>query len=478
MRPSPISRQQPQTLDTERNDSGSKQARQNNRIKRKAALVALDNINAYNDSLNKASQREVKRRSGQPFNAQKEKIQSEVGPDHGLGVGIVTIDNLETAINSLLYPKAPSPVLDPPIDVGSQPDVFNAPDEEDLSFEISDYLHLDEDDQPESQNAEMDLEREPEANYAALSDNAFQAVGLGVVTGTSDNQEEASSSADYSKRQQDALNHPIDFCSHPEVLSALSEKDFSLDFLDELDFHDENAVPGNQNAEMSSEEELDANHAGLSVNDFQEVEENTSLKKKIGPPMKWTPEMEGKVRDMVQANAELTVKQLHAQLQDWCKNQEPPLTCPSYPSVVKKCAKRSDETRVQWMPEWKDIARELIKANANAVPKLSKLKLYAILKKKCGAPESQSAFPSYESFNKNFLGRNFKHFAWPSELGDMARGVINKYSKHGYKIQYNKLMEEIKENYPSKKQPTLKNFRTFKEKMMKQASVIENETRR
>ncbi|MCX8565387.1 MAG: hypothetical protein ON057_000114 [Glomeribacter sp. 1016415] len=409
---SPILRRQSQKPSTESNDLGSNTIEQTIPRKRTVYLEALKKFRIDTKNLNPEPQRERKRRGVRPT-PQKETIQSGVAPDHGLGVEIVTSDNPEKVSSQLSYSDMQYQAFYQPIEAFfSQPGVSNALDGEDISLEFLTYLQFDD---PESQNAEMNLAGEPEANHAALSDNDFQAIESGVGIGTSDNQDEAGSSLSFYDQQLRALNHPIDFCRQSDVLNALGEEDSFLDFLDEWNLDNENAVSGNQNAVMSSEGESEANHAAPSVNDFQAVEKNTGQQAKL------------------------------------------------------KKAKH-----VKWADKFEEIANNIVKANTNVDPKLSGIKLHARLKAWCNDQTPPLTCPTYDCFNRNYLVRSYKHYKWPLELIAVTHSVINKYPKLGYRRQYKKFMKEIEENYSSKTPPTLKNFRTFIEKMKKSASVIEN----
>ncbi|GAM52319.1 hypothetical protein EBME_0782 [bacterium endosymbiont of Mortierella elongata FMR23-6] len=331
---SPISRRQSQKPSTESNDLGSNTIEQTIPRKRTVYLEALKNFRVDTKNLNPEPQRERKRRGVRPT-PQKETIQSGAAPDHGLGVEIVTSDNPEKVSSQLSYSDMQYQAFYQPIEAFfSQPEVSNASDGEDISLEFLTYLQFDEDDDPKSQNAEMNLAGEPEANHAALSDNDFQAIELGVGIGTSDNQDEAGSSLSFYDQQLRALNHPIDFCRQSDVLNALGEEDSFLDFLDEWNLDNENAVSGNQNAAINSEGESEANHAVPSVNDFQAVEKNTGQQAKLkkAKHVKWADKFEEIASNIVKANTNVNSKlsgiKLHARLKAWCNDQTPPINMP------------------------------------------------------------------------------------------------------------------------------------------------------
>ncbi|GAM53900.1 hypothetical protein [Mycoavidus cysteinexigens] len=432
MHPSSISRRQFQTPVTESKDLSSSLAGRNNTKKRKAFSSALNNINAYNDSLNKASQREVKRRSVRPFNSPKETIQSGVVPDRGLGVGIVTSDNPEKASSQLSYSDMQYQAFYQPIETFCrQPDVLNALREEDFSLDFLEQgVSYHENNQPGSQNAEMSLEGEPEANHAALSDNTFQAVGFGVRTGTSDNREEASSSLSYSDMQYQALYQPIEaFCRQSDALNTLREEGFSLDFLDE---------------------ELEANHAALFVNDFQAVEENTGQQAKLksAKRVKWTDELIEIAEEIIKADAnadrKLNGKELHALLTDWCNDQEPKLAYPGYDSFRRKFLEPS-QTLVQWTDELREIADEIIKANVNAVPKPNGRKLHTLLKDWCNDQEPKLVCPGYSSFLRKFLEQSRETpVKWTDELREIAEEIIKANANADRKLNGRKLHNKLK----------------------------------
>ncbi|MCX8566733.1 MAG: hypothetical protein ON057_001460 [Glomeribacter sp. 1016415] len=181
--------------------------------------------------------------------------------------------------------------------------------------------------------------------------------------------------------------------------------------------------------EMSSEGESEANHAALSVNDFPAVEENASLKRKYGRPEVWTTKLRKIAEELIKANANADPKlngiKLHDKLKAKCVANKPELACPSFESFRLNYLKPSRKSPVRWTTKLRKIAEELIKANANADPKLSGIKLYDKLKARCDAHEPKLACPGYKPFWSEYLKQSHESSArWTPELRKIAVKLI------------------------------------------------------
>ncbi|MCX8566730.1 MAG: hypothetical protein ON057_001457 [Glomeribacter sp. 1016415] len=227
-----------------------------------------------------------------------------------------------------------------------------------------------------------------------------------------------------------------------------------------------------EDCEMSSEGESEASHAALSVNDFQAVEENTSLKRKRGRPEVWTTKLRKIAEELIEANAnadpKLNGRELYDKLKAKCVANKPELACPSSESFRINYLKQGRKSPARWTTELDVIAKEIIKANANTVPKLDKIKQHAQLEKWCNDQEPKLDCPRYEAFRRRFKKElSETHVKWTPESEKMACDVINKNPSLGYRDQYEILKRKWEEKYPSSRLPKSIAFFNFKNRMNK-----------
>ncbi|BBE09762.1 Uncharacterized protein MCB1EB_1601 [Mycoavidus cysteinexigens] len=186
-----------------------------------------------------------------------------------------------------------------------------------------------------------------------------------------------------------------------------------------------------EDCEMSSGGESEANHAALSVNDFPAVEENTAQQAKLksAKRVKWTSKLREIAKKLIEENANADPKlkgtELHILLKAKCDAHKPKLECPGYNSFREECLKKIYETPVRWTSELRAIAKKLIEENANADPKLKGTELHVLLKAKCDAHKPKLECPGYVSFWAEYLKKSHESSArWTPDLREIAKKLI------------------------------------------------------